>query len=1169
MRKNFTYRSAMLLPMALLLTLPRAGAQEVIMATKSGNKAAFSTKASRLVPLKEALAGIEAGYSVNINYDDELVSGIQVPEKFTRIAHTDIVNQLSAVLTPVGLKYVKMGAADYVVKSIKENENTTAGKNATINAIALAQEIVATGTVTNDQGEALPGVSITEKGTKNGATSDIDGKFRLRVSGPKAILVFRFIGYAPKEVPAGNGGQLNVRLENDTRELTGVVVTALGIKRQERALGYSIATLDGSKVNSVKEVNVANALSGKVAGVNVRSAGSDPGASVFVTIRGESSFGSRQPLLVVDGIPMDNSVRGPSQPLGNGVVDYGSPMSDINPDDVASVTVLKGASAAALYGSRAAFGVILITTKTGSKAKKGLGVSVNSTTMLDQAYFFPNFQNEFGSGDREGSDETISESSWGPRLNTGVKHVQWDSPLDANGNPIPTDWIAYPNRHKDFFRTGVTLTNNVAVTGNNDEGSFRLSYTNMNNEGIVPNTNLKRNTLSLAAGYKLHKDVRISTNINYTKNASDNRPAANRQSAANIIYTTTPNVDIKKLRNYWMPGMEGIQQFSHVPGKQDNPYLVAYEATNAFVRDRLSGNVQLNIDITKELSLMLRTGLDHYSEMRETKRPFSIKGNAEGGYGMENSIFNEMNSDFLLAYKKTVSDDWSFSLSAGGNRMDRTSSSNANFADALIVSGLYNMSNAKAGSVRYGSGRSQQRINSLYGMGQVAYKNYLYLDVTARNDWSSTLPVFNNSYFYPSVALSAVLTDMFHITSGPLSFAKLRLNWAQVGGDTGPYALENTFGFGTDWGSVKRATMDFTLKNNQLKPEMANSSEAGVDLRFFGGRLGLDATYYIKNSFNQIMRIQTTQATGYGGKMVNAGEIENKGWEFTLSGTPVKGNFNWETSLVFTRNRNKVIKLLEGINSLELNSAEGVKYLIKEGEQMGDMYANTWEKVPDGPYKGEPLLDESGAYQKVNAVVKIGNYNPDFMVGFSNTFTYKNFTLNVLIDWRQGGQFFSYMAKNLLSDGRTTTTSAGRDPQSGGLAWNDGERDRTDGMLLHGYIADGNGGYKLNDNITDPENYYGEYYWSFNGRSTFDASYVKLRELSLGYQFNKKTLGNLPISNLNVAFVARNLFNWTAAGAGYDPETAVAAQRDSFGQGVASWSLPGIRSFGFKLGFNF
>jgi len=1167
MRKNSTYRKAMLLPMALLLVLPYAGAQDVTMASKSGNKPAFSTKGNRLVPLKEALAGIEAGYSVNINYDDQLVSGLEVPEKLARIAHTDIVRQLSAVLTPVGLMYVRMSESDYVIKSIKENGQTTTANKVTS---VLAQEVIVTGVVTNDKGEALPGVSVMEKGTKNGSTSDADGKYRLRVSGSKAILIFRFIGYVAKEVPAGSGGQMNIRLESDTRELTGVVVTALGIKRQERALGYSIATLDGSKVNSVKEVNVANALSGKVAGVNVRSAGSDPGATAFITIRGESSFKSlKQPLLVVDGIPVENGIRNPSQPLGNGVVDYGSPMSDINPDDVESVTVLKGASAAALYGSRAAFGVILITTKTGAKAKKGLGVSVNSTTMFDQAWIYPNFQNEFGAGDDIETTETISSASWGPRLNVGTKHVQWDSPLDGDGNPIPTDWVAYPNRHRDFFRTGVTLTNNVAVTGNNDQGNFRLSYTNLSNEGIVPNTNLKRNTLNLAAGYKLHRDVRISTNISYIKNGSDNRPAVNRNSAANIVYTTTPNIDIKKLRNYWIPGMEGIQQRSHLPGESDNPYFVAYEATNGFNRDRLLGNVQLSIDITKELSLMLRTGMDHYTEQRETKRPFSIKGNPYGGYGFETSFFNEMNTDFLLAYKKTVSDDWFFSLSGGGSRMDRKGSGNSNFADGLVVSGLYNIGNARAGTVRYYSGQSKKRINSLYGMGQVAYKNYLYLDLTARNDWSSTLPVTHNSYFYPSVALSAVLTDMFHVTSGPLSFAKLRLNWAQVGGDTDPYDLYNTYNFAQDWNDVKRATLDFNLKNNNLKPEIATSSEIGADLRFFSGRLGIDATYYIKNSRNQIMRVQTTMASGYSGQLINAGEIENKGWEITLSGNPIKGAFNWDVSAVFSRNRNKVIKLTDGITSFEQSSAEGVKYMIKEGEELGDFYHNTWETVPDGPYKGEPLLEESGAYQKANKQIKIGNYNPDFMVGLTNTFTYKGFTLNVLLDWRQGGQFFSYMAKNLLSDGRTTTTSFGRDPQSGGIKYTDGGVTRTDGMILHGYIADGNGGYKLNDNVTNPENYYGEYYWDYNGRSTFDASYVKLREVSLSYVFPNKILGNVPVSNLSIGLIGRNLFNWTAAGMGYDPETSVAVQNGSFGQGVTSWSLPGIRSYGFKLGFNF
>ncbi len=335
-----------------------------------------------------------------------------------------------------------------------------------------------------------------------------------------------------------------------------------------------------------------------------------------------NSNNNNQPLYVVDGVPIAAGVRNPKEPVGRGVVDYGSPISDINPDDIASISVLKGASASALYGSRALNGVILITTKSGSSGRKGLGVSVNSSAMFDKAWLFPQFQNEFGAGNRPGTTETISTASWGPRLDIGTKHIQWDSPLDNNGQRIPTDWVSYPDRHKDFYQTGSTLTNNIAITGANKDGDFRLSYTNLANRGIIPNTDLGRNTLNVAAGYTIHPKVRVSTNVGYSNNQSDNRPTFNRESASNIVYTTTPNIDINKLRNYWLPGEEGRKQYSHVPGNLDNPFFVAYEFVNGYNRDRLMGNVEVNIELAKGLTLMGRTAMDNYNELRESRRPF-------------------------------------------------------------------------------------------------------------------------------------------------------------------------------------------------------------------------------------------------------------------------------------------------------------------------------------------------------------------------------------------------------------------------------------------------------------------------------------------------------------------------------------------------------------------
>jgi TonB-linked SusC/RagA family outer membrane protein len=1119
--------------------------------TADGRAFSRMVVSQEMVPLTDVLLKIQHSSHVNFNYNSATIANKYVSAEQASMAGKFSEAAMSKILQPLGLIIVKLTDADYAIKPAK-----------TVNEVI-------SGLISNEKGEPVPGAVVTDKASGNTVAADAEGHYSIEVADANAVLVFRSMGYMTKELKAGNN-ILNVQLLTNAKDLSAVVVTALGIRRQEKALGYSIATLDGSKVNTVKEVNVVNALSGKVAGVDIRAVSSDPGASVLITIRGASSIANNnRPLFVVDGVPVSSANRAPATPIGQVTVDYGSPVSDINPDDIATITVLKGASAAALYGSRAANGVILITTKAGTGKKKDLNVSVNFTAMYDKAWQFPKFQSEYGAGDVTESVDptnTLSEASWGPKLNAGTKHLQWNSPTDANGNKVATDWVSYPNRVKDFYQTGQTYTSNVAVAGNN----FRLSYTNLQNKGITPNTDLERNTLNLATGYELNPKIKVTSNITYTNNHSDNRPTFNRGSSSSIVYTTPANINISQLKNYWQKGQEGLAQFSQDQGNTDNPYFVAYELTNGYNRNRLTGNVQLNIELTKELTLMARTGLDFYTERDESKRAFSSIKNPYGGYSVGNLFNSEQNTDFLLTYKKTLPKDWSFFVSAGANRMDQHSNSSSQTASSMVMPGVYNISNASAGTVTNASYKAQKRINSVYGMGELAYKGYAYLDLTARNDWSSTLPDNNNSYFYPSASLSLIMTDMLHIQSKALSYAKLRLNWSKVGKDTDPYSLYNNFYFSSpDWGTVKLANFSSLLKNNNLKPEIATSYEIGTDLKFFSGRLNVEATYYTTDSRNQIIQTPTTMASGYSAKIINAGEIRNRGWEIGVNGTPVAKQFIWETGVNFTRNRNKVIKLTDGITNYLQGSSEGVQYQIREGQLMGDMYGKTWTTVPDGPYKGKELLDNTGHSQYATNLIKIGNYNADFMVGITNTFTYKHFTLNTLLDWRQGGKFFSYVYMNLLSDGRTVNTLKGRDAQHGGLAWNDGTNDRTDGMIEDGYISDGNGGYVKNTNVTDPETFYGDYYWQMHSRNTFSATYIKLREVSLTYLFSKNQIGHLPVSNLSLSLIARNLFSWTAAGQGYDPETSMTITNGSITPGTTSWSLPYTRSYGFKLGLNF
>jgi len=1041
----------------------------------------------------------------------------------------------------------------------------------TVTVDAYSQTRTVSGKITDAAGQAITGASVIEAGTMNGAISDIDGSYSLKVKDGASIEV-SFIGYTTQVIPVSGRNVVNVVLEEDSVMLAETVVTALGIKRSEKALGYAVSKVGDESLAVAKSSNMMTSLAAKVPGMNVRAASNDPGATVMINIRGQRSLsGDNQPLIVLDGVPVNNSVANTANnyTLNNRrIVDYGNPISDINSDDIESVSVLKGAAAAALYGSRAGNGVILITTKTGA-AKKGIGVTVNESIAFDRAYMFPHIQNTFGAGGYTETTDVLSDASWGPRLDTGAKYVQWDSPLDSNGDPIPTPWVSYPNRIKDFFETGFTNTFNVALTGANDKGNFRLSYTNMDNTGIVPNTDLKRNNINLTAGYNFRPNFRVTTSVAYTNNKSDNRPTFNRDSPLYMVYRQPANIDIQKLKDYWVEGYEGIQQLSPVPGGNDNPYFLCYEDLNGFKRDRITGNVQLTWDITDWLTLMGRTGIDFYNEQRESRSAFSTSRFVNGAYSIGHAYFKEQNTDFLLTARKSIP-DWDFSASVGANRMDQESSNSTLAANRLVMPAVYNISNAAAGYVQNNSSaeKFRKRINSVYAMAQITYKNFVFLDLTARNDWSSTLPADNNSYFYPSASLSVLMSDILGWKAADkLSYWKLRGNISQIGTDADPYVLQNTVSLST-WGSANQAEQQKSLKNNNLKPEISTSFEVGTEMRFFAGRVGFDFTWYLTNTKNQIMDLATTMASGYSSKIINAGCIQNKGFELSLFATPISGAFTWDIVANISRNRNKVVELTDGIEEINIGGAEGVNYYARVGDQLGDMYARTYEKVPDGEHAGEPVVTDDGEYNRLPTYEVIGNYNPDFMVGLTNTFSYKNFTLTALIDWRQGGDFYSYLIKNLLSDGRTESTLFGRDAETGGLAWVDGGISRHDGMIVPGWRKDGSN-WVANDIITSPENYYGTVYWDFNEFSTFDASYVKLREVALDYRIPRKYIEKFHIDGLSVGIWGRNLLTWTAAGEGVDPETATNYTGSTITPGIGGWSLPGARTFGFKVGLEF
>ncbi|BDD12188.1 SusC/RagA family TonB-linked outer membrane protein (plasmid) [Fulvitalea axinellae] len=1115
-------------------------------------------------PLRSVFDSISDRYGVSISYNEALVSEISVNWNVVESSRT-VEEALEIVLENTGLRHVMLSSKHVVIKR----------------EIKKIPEII-TGKVRDEKGKTIPGVYVMIQESGNGTITGIDGNFTLALKPGDSILRFSAMGYISKKYLIGNSSNIDVDLSPKVTELSEVVVTALGISRQEKSLGYSVTQLGGNFINENEVVHVLNGLTGKVAGVNVRNTSPDPGSSVLVTIRGQSSLtGNNQPLFVIDGIPIVSNHRNISQ-FPSTSVDFGNPIIDINPDDIESLSVLKGASATALYGSRAGNGVIQIMTKNGQQAKDGLGIVFSSTAMFDKPTLFPDFQNTFGAGDREGTFQTVSTSSWGPRLDDGSQRIQWNSPKNEFGEPLPMPWLSYPSRHKDFYRIGQTLSNHIALFGNMDGGDYRVSYTRIDNKGIAPNTDLGKNTISLNAGYALNDRISIRTNFNYVNSNSDNRPTSFKSgdNVTQTVFRTTPNINIKELRGYWVPGEEGKQQLSHFNDGVDNPYFLAYENTNAFRRHRLNGYVSVLFKLNTSFTLKVRSGLDYYDERREGRNAFSSSEYETGAFSVEEISFTEQNTDFLLTYDKGFANGLDFSASVGGNRMDRISKNRLRYTDRLVVPGIFNLENAVPEALQKRRFNTKKRVNSLYALGRIGYKDMINLDLSVRNDWSSTLPPDRNSYLYPSASMSLIFSDLLRIGKGPLSFGKLRVGWAAVGNDTEPYQLYNAYRYGAEWDGVKRASTDFTLKNQNLRNEKKETWEFGTDLRFWEDKIGLDITYYHSKSKNQIVSIPTTIASGYDRKIINAGEITNKGWEIALNAEPFTGKMNWQAGIAFTCNENKVVKLHPGISRFRINSTSGIYEEVVEGGVMGDLYdRRTWKKVETGPYKGEYELTSEGYPIRDNRWKNVGNYNPDYMVGIHNALTFKNLRLYFLFDWKIGGEFYAYTAKNLLSDGRTKVTEKGRDRATGGLAWVDSNgNSRNDGMIIPGYIKNDDGSYRRNEKIVDPEDYYGSIYWDFEEFSTFSASYLKLRETTLTYTFGK--FKKLPFRNISLSFIGRDLWAWYGYDddndnedfifkdydQGYDPETQVSAD-GNFRQGVGAWALPATRSYGVKLSF--
>ena len=1038
--------------------------------------------------------------------------------------------------------------------------------------------------------QPIEGVSVLNRNSQTGTITDNEGNYQITNLTKGDIIVFSYIGFRTQEITYSGQIKLTINLVEGV-SLNEVVVTALGLERNSKNLGYSIQKVDGRQINDVKAPNFLDNLTGKVAGVTINAGSTGVGSSSKITIRGESSFTNNNPLFVVDGVPINNNtIVNNVNDDANGFmeVDFGNGGMEVNPDDIASVSVLKGPSAAALYGARASNGVILITTKDGVN-QKGLGVSYNSTFFVDRPFQLPQFQNLYGQGNSGqfkyvnglggGINDNISYS-YGPRLDAGSLIPQYDSPVtlpdgrivrggDINvhgGAPITaTPFVSRPDNIRKFYETGHTAINNLSIAGGYAKGNYRLSFTDLNSQSMIPGVDLKRKTLAAKLQFEPVKRIKVSSSLNYINSASDNRPAT-KYGSENINYALSGwlgrQTDLNPMKQYWQPGLEGLQQYSYNYTFFDNPYFTLYENRNSFNRDRLIGNIAVSADLTNDLQLMVRSGMDYSSENRQFRRAFSSNRFKNGAYAENSIFFREVNTDFLLNYSKTFG-NFSVDLSAGGNRMDQRASFDQFQALSLAQPGVFKLTNA-ASPVEVFQTVATKRINSVYGIAKLGFKDILYVDITGRNDWSSALATptstDNVSFFYPSVSASWVLSNQFELPY-PVSFAKVRASVANVGNDTSPYQTSGVFNAKTPVFSQPTFSDQNTIANANLKPESTTSYEIGTDVRFFEDRLGIDLTYYDALTTNQILALPIAISTGYGERVINGGSIRSRGLEAIVNYVPVlTRDIRWNVALNFSRNRTTVVSLPEeagtltlGYNRIYDNVNQTVWYQVREGDRMGDMWGTGYLKNSNGDF----IIGADGRYIVDNTLKKLGNYNPDFMLGLSNQLRVKNWNLGFLLDWRQGGILVSRTLSLAAVGGQLIETA-----------------DRPDaGIVAQGVVNTGtkeNPNYVPNTKAVPAETYYRMYYdRNHEENNVYDASYLKLREFSLGYTLPQSCslLQKLKVQQLSVSLVGRNLFAFSEI-PHFDPEQT-SFQGQQLQSGVEDMSYPTSRNIGIKLSVNF
>ncbi|BDS10199.1 SusC/RagA family TonB-linked outer membrane protein [Aureispira anguillae] len=1038
------------------------------------------------------------------------------------------------------------------------------------------------GAVTDENGEAIIGATVLMKGSASGTITDIDGKYSIEVPEEATALLFSYIGYATQEVEI-TGTTLNVTLLEGV-DLEKVVVTALGVSRKEKSLGYASQEVDGDDLNKSRDANFLNTLQGKVAGVQITGS-SNLGGSTRILLRGAGSIkGNNQPLFVVDGVPIDNTnfaaigttAADKDQVRGAGGYDYGSPISDINPDDIESVNVLKGPAGAALYGDRGSNGVIMITTKKGSRVKDSklpIGVSINSSIQFNEVAVLPTYQNQYGGGAGNTFSNSILDTnqlvadlgydgSWGPKFD-GQQVRQWDSydEWDTDNYGKTRAWEANPNNVKDFFRTGLLATNSIALSGANTLGSFRLSYTNTHQLGTQENSKLNRHNLGFNADYKLTKKLTARASINFVANEGNGRPLTGYGESimAEFNQWFQRQLNMDRLRNYKNP--DGTQrtwnrnsEIDGTPHYWDNPFWERYENGQRDRRERLFGNVGLSYAITDFLTISGRAMTDFYTDRREE---WIAKGGVkESKYSEDVRFKRENNYEAKLAFNKRFGELISLNAFAGINFRKNIYTLNATSTQGgLNTANFYNLSNSVS-NVMINDFMTQQEIFSTFFNASVGFKDFLYADISYRFDVNSTLPTDNNLYHYYSFGVSFIFSEVLP-KNNILSFGKFRASYGQTGSGTQPYQLETTYFTNPSFGSNGMSTVPNDLNNSELQPERSNAFETGLDLRFLKGRLGIDFTYYNQVTSNLIFGVSQSASTGYTTRQLNAGKVLNHGIEIAAYGTPVKVNgFRWDLGFNFAKNNNTVLALTEGTDNIRLSSLFGVALEARVGESYGTFVGTNF--VYDE--NGNKLVDAAtGLYAKTDDVEALGSVLADFTGGISTTLSYKGISLYLLFDFQSGGKVFSL------------TNQWGK--YSGMLAETAENGIRENGIVVDGIAAtqdaDGNwvsSGQPNTTNVDAQTHFFANQGYVIKAADIYDASFVKFREARLGYTFPNKMFTKTPFRDVSISVVGRNLAILHKNVPHIDPEAAVNSGNV---QGFEGGQLPTERSIGINLNLKF